>query len=108
MASSQIIIIAIIATSIATFISRFMGALTSEKVSVNSKIFQWFNCVAYSTLAALLGRMIIFPAGVLADSDLIIRLIVLITCIVLFVITKKNLVIPTIISAILLGVLTNY
>ena len=85
-----------------------MGALTSEKVSVNSKIFQWFNCVAYSTLAALLGRMIIFPAGVLADSDLIIRLIVLITCIVLFVITKKNLVIPTIISAILLGVLTNY
>ena len=108
MVSSQIIIIAIIATSIATFISRFMGALTSEKVSVNSKIFQWFNCVAYSTLAALLGRMIIFPAGVLADSDLIIRLIVLITCIVLFVITKKNLVIPTIISAILLGVLTNY
>ena len=108
MASSQIIIIAIIATSIATFISRFMGALTSEKVSVNSKIFQWFNCVAYSTLAALLGRMIVFPAGVLSDSELMIRLIVLISCIVLFVITKKNLVIPTIISAILLGVLTNY
>ncbi len=107
MASSQIIILAIIATSVATFISRFMGALTSEKVSVKSKIFEWFNCVAYSTLAALLGRMIIFPAGVLADSDLIIRLIVLITCVVLFIMTKKNLVIPTIISAILLGVLTN-
>ena len=107
MASSQIIILAIIATSVATFISRFMGAITSEKVSVNSKIFQWFNCVAYSTLAALLGRMIIFPAGVLADSELIIRLIVLITCVALFIVTKKNLVIPTIISAILLGVLTN-
>ena len=108
MASSQIIILAIIATSIATFISRFMGALTSEKVSVYSKIFQWFNCVAYSTLAALLGRMIVFPAGVLAESNLIIRLIVLIICVALFVITKKNLVIPTIISAILLGVLTNF
>ena len=107
MASSQIIILAIIATSVATFISRFMGALTSEKVSVKSKVFQWFNCVAYSTLAALLGRMIIFPAGVLADSELIIRLIVLITCVALFIMTKKNLVIPTIISAILLGVLTN-
>ena len=71
MASSQLIIFAIIATSIATYISRFMGALTSEKVSVKSKIFKWFNCVAYSTLAALLGRMIIFPAGVLADSELI-------------------------------------
>ena len=108
MASSQIIILAIIATSVATFISRFMGALTSEKVSVKSKIFQWFNCVAYSTLAALLGRMIIFPAGVLADSDLIIRIVVLIICVTLFIITKKNLVIPTIISAILLGVLTNF
>ena len=107
MASSQIIILAIIATSVATFISRFMGALTSEKVSVNSKVFQWFNCVAYSTLAALLGRMIVFPAGVLADSDLVVRIVVLIICVSLFIMTKKNLVIPTIISGVLLGVLTN-
>jgi len=108
MASSQIIILAIIATSLATFISRFMGALTSEKVSVKSKVFQWFNCVAYSTLAALLGRMIIFPAGVLSDSELVIRLIVLITCVVIFIFTKKNLVIPTILSAIFLSILNNF
>ena len=108
MENSQIIILAIIATSLATFISRFMGALTSEKVSVKSKIFQWFNCVAYSTLAALLGRMIMFPAGVLADSELIIRLVVMVTCVALFIITKKNLVLPTVFSAILLGFLTNF
>ena len=90
MESSQIIILAIIVTSLATFISRFMGALTSEKVSVKSKVFSWFNCVAYSTLAALLGRMIIFPAGVLADSELITRLIVLIICISIFIFTKKT------------------
>ena len=107
MANSQIIILAILATSIATYISRFMGAITSEKVSVKSKIFQWFNCVAYSTLAALLGRMIIFPAGVLADSDLVMRLIVFFTCIGIFIISKKNLVLPTVISAILLSFLTN-
>ena len=108
MASSQIIILAIIATSIATFISRFMGALTSEKVSVTSKVFQWFNCVAYSTLAALLGRMIIFPAGVLSDSELLIRLVVLTTCVGIFIYTKKNLVIPTILSAIFLSILNNF
>ena len=105
MVSSEIIILAILATSIATYISRFMGALTSEKVSVNSKIFKWFNCVAYSTLAALLGRMIIFPAGVLADSELIIRLIVFFICISIFIISKRNLVIPTILSAIMLSFL---
>ena len=108
MESSQIIILAIIATSLATFISRFMGALTSERVSVKSKVFLWFNCVAYSTLAALLGRMIIFPAGVLADSELITRLIVLIICISIFIFTKKNLVLPTIFSALFLGFLTNF
>ena len=103
MTSSQVIIIAITVTSLATFISRFMGAITSEKVSVKSKIFKWFNCVAYSTLAALIGRMIIFPAGVLAESEVIIRIIVFVICIALFIISKKNLVIPTIISAILLA-----
>ena len=84
-----------------------MGAITSEKVSVKSRVFQWFNCVAYSTLAALLGRMIIFPAGVLADSDLIIRTSVLIICIIIFIISKKNLVLPTIVSAILLSILNS-
>ena len=103
MASSQIILLAIVVTSLATFVSRFMGALTSEKVSVKSKAFQWFNCVAYSTLAALLGRMIIFPAGILADSSLFIRVIVLFICIVIFLNSKKNLVIPTILSAVLLS-----
>ena len=107
MASSQIILLAIIATSLATFISRFMGAITSKNESVKSKIFQWFNCVAYATLAALLGRMIIFPAGVLSESLLIIRILVLFICISIFLYSKKNLVLPTIISAILLSVLTS-
>tara|TARA_B100001996_G_scaffold105047_1_gene78990 strand:+ start:1777 stop:2025 length:249 start_codon:yes stop_codon:yes gene_type:complete len=81
--------------------------MTSEKVSVESKIFDWFNLVAYSTLAALLGRMIIFPAGILADAELMVRLLVLIICILLFILSKKNLVLPTIFSAILLSILTS-
>ena len=107
MENNYIIIFAIIATSLATFISRFMGAITSKKVSVNSKIFQWFNCIAYSTLAALLGRMIIFPAGVLAESEILLRLIVLIICVAIFIISKRNLVIPTLTSAIFLSLLTH-
>tara|TARA_B100000686_G_C16708395_1_gene927655 strand:+ start:586 stop:834 length:249 start_codon:yes stop_codon:yes gene_type:complete len=81
--------------------------MTSEKVSAESKIFDWFNLVAYSTLAALLGRIIIFPAGVLGNADVAIRLVVLATCIFIFIISKKNLVLPTIFSAILLSILTS-
>ena len=104
---NNIIVLAIIATSVATFISRFLGAVTSERIDANSKLFDWFNLVAYSTLAALLSRIIIFPAGVLADAELTVRLIVLVSCIFIFIIMKKNLVIPTIFSAILLSVLTS-
>ena len=103
----NIIILAIIVTSVATFISRFSGALTSEKVKAKSKTFEWFNCVAYSTLAALVARMIIFPAGILAESDLIIRIVVVFICVMIFIITKKNLVIPTVFSAIFLSLLIN-
>ena len=99
----NVMILAIIVTSVATFISRFSGALTSEKVKAKSKTFEWFNCVAYATLAALVARMIIFPAGVLADSSLTIRIFVLFICITIFLYSKKNLVIPTILSAALLS-----
>ena len=107
MENNYIIVFAIIATSLATFISRFMGAITSKKVSVNSKIFQWFNCIAYSTLAALLGRMIIFPAGVLAESEIFLRLMVLFVCVAIVIISKRNLVIPTLTSAIILSIFSN-
>ena len=98
----------ILVTAIATYSSRLLGFLSSKNMDVKSKIFQWFNCVAYSILAALTARMIIFPAGVLAESDILIRIIVLLFAIILFFSTKKNLVYPTILSAIVLSLLNNY
>ena len=105
---SSYIILAILVTSIATYSSRFLGVLTSEKINEDSKIYRWFNCLAYSTLAALISRMIIFPAGVLAESDYFIRFIVIIISILIFYITKKNLVYPTVFSAIILFFLSSY
>ena len=96
------IILAILVTSIATYSSRFLGVLTSEKINEDSKIYRWFNCLAYSTLAALISRMIFFPAGVLAESDYIIRFVVIILSILIFYLTKKNLVYPTVFSAVIL------
>ena len=101
MTSSSIVLIIII-TSVATYISRVLGVLTSERLSIKSKIFSWFNYVAYSILAALISRMIIFPAGALLESTLLIRLIVIAVCVSVFIYSKKNPVLPTILSFILL------
>ena len=105
---SNNIILVILVTSFATYLSRFLGVVSSEKIKETSKIFKWFNCVAYATLASLIARMIFFPAGILSESVMLLRFMVLIGAIILFLITKKNLVYPTILSAIILAILNNY
>jgi len=105
LSNNLILIIAI--TSVATFVSRFLGVLTAENINAKSKIFHWFNYVAYSVLAALIARMIIFPAGTLSEATLLIRFIVVGISVTVFILSKKNLVFPTVISFILLTFLAN-
>ena len=102
------ILIVIIVTSIATYLSRFLGVLSAEKIKETSKIFRWFNCLAYSTLAALIARIVIFPSGTLNEVDYLIRFIVIVISIFIFYLTKKNLVYPTLLSAIILSLFSSY
>ena len=101
------IVLAILVTSLATYISRFLGVITSKKIKENSKIFKWFNCLAYSTLSALLARLVIFPAGALAEVNYPVRFIVVFICLMIFLINKKNFVYPTVLSALLLAFLSS-
>ncbi len=102
------VVLAILITSLATFSSRFLGVITSEKIKENSKIFRWFNCLAYSTLAALIARIIIFPSGDLSEVDYFVRFITIISSILIYYLTKKNLVYPTIFSVIIMSLINNY
>ena len=102
------VVLAILVTSLATFSSRFLGVITSEKIKEDSKVFRWFNCLAYSTLAALIARIIIFPSGALSEVDYFVRFIVIISSILIFYLTRKNLVYPTIFSAIILALINSF
>ena len=90
---------AILVTSLATFISRFLGAVSSQGIKETSKLFKWFNCLAYATLAALIARTIIFPAGVLIDASYLSRIIVVVLSLVIFfAVSYTHLTLPTIYS----------
>ena len=102
------IVYAILVTSLATFLSRFLGVVSSEGIKETSKLFKWFNCLAYATLAALIARTIIFPVGVLIDASYMSRLVVVILSLIVFFISKKNYVYPTIFSADSMAILNNY
>ena len=102
------IVYAILVTSLATFLSRFLGAVSSEGIKETSKLFKWFNCLAYATLAALIARTIIFPVGVLLDASYMSRFSVVILSLIVFFVSKKNYVYPTIFSAACMAILNNY
>jgi len=102
------ILLSIIVTSLATYLSRFLGVLSSVRIKETSKIFRWFNCLAYATLAALIARTIIFPIGALSEATYLSRILVVLICLAIFFITKRNFVYPTIFSAILMTILNNY
>ena len=102
------ILIIIVVTSLATYLSRFLGVVSSERIKENSKIFRWFNCLAYSTLAALIAKIVIFPSGNLSEVDYFLRFLVIISSILVFFLTKKNIVYPTLFSAIILSLMSNH
>ena len=105
---STSVVLAILVTSLATFSSRFLGAVSSEGIKETSKLFRWFNCLAYSTLAALIARTIIFPVGALSDASYLSRAFVVLFCLFIFFMSKRNFVYPTVISAIIMAVLSEY
>ena len=105
---SASVVLAILVTSLATFSSRFLGVVSSEGIKETSKLFRWFNCLAYSTLAALIARTIIFPAGALTDASYLNRATVVLFCLIIFFISKRNFVYPTVISAIMMAILSEY
>ena len=102
------ILLSIIVTALATYISRFLGVLSSIRIKESSKLFRWFNCLAYATLAALIARTIIFPVGALSDASYASRFLIVIFSLTIFFITKKNFVYPTIFSAFSMAILNNY
>ena len=102
------IVLVILVTSFATYLSRFLGVVSSESIKETSKWFRWFNCLAYSTLAALIARTIIFPAGALMETGYLIRFIIVLVSLIIFFLSKKNLVYPTVFSAIILALLNSF
>ena len=102
------IVLAILVTSLATFSSRLLGVISSKGIKETSKLFRWFNCLAYSTLAALIARTIIFPVGELSDTSYLSRATVVLFCLFIFFISKRNFVYPTVISAIMMAILSEY
>jgi Branched-chain amino acid transport protein (AzlD) len=59
---------------LATEIWRWLGLLVGGRLDVNGEVFQWVRAVATALVAGMVTRMVLFPAGALADIPLGVRL----------------------------------
>ena len=61
--------------SLGIFIWRILGLVLSKKIDKDSLLAKWINAVAFAMTTGLMIRIIIFPTGALAQTQLLDRLI---------------------------------
>lgn len=75
MSADWVILAALLAGALVTYGWRALGVLLSGRLDPESRLFEWITCVAYALLAALMARMLVFPTGPLAETELVHRLL---------------------------------
>lgn len=53
---------------------RFLGVIIGGKLSEESQLLVLVRCIATALVAAVIGNLIVFPSGALADTPLALRL----------------------------------
>ncbi len=80
-----------LAGALANEVWRLFGVVAGSHLDLDGQLFQWVRAVALALVAGLVSRMVLFPAGALADVPLAIRLASFAGGIALFYAAKRNL-----------------
>ncbi len=78
-----------------TFVWRALGVAIASRINVGGDLFQWFNCVAYAMLAGLITRVILIPAGTLAETPDFDRVAAMLSGFAVYFVFKRNVFIGT-------------
>lgn len=81
----------VLACAAGTYLWRGLGVLLSGRIQVDSELFKWMACVAYAMVAGLIVRIIVMPAGMLAQSMLTDRLLACALALLAFYTCRRNL-----------------
>ena len=50
---------------LATYIWRFFAVMISHRIEANHPIVEWFTCLSYGIIAALVAKILFLPSGLL-------------------------------------------
>ena len=80
----------IAASAAATYFWRATGVLLAGNLSTQSPLFRLASCITYALVAALIARMIIYPAGAAGEEPLAFRLVAAVAGLSAFIIWRRN------------------
>ena len=83
------------AAGLATYVWRALGVMLARRIDPDSAVFEWIGCVSYAMLAGLIARMLVMPAGALAETPLTDRLVATAAAFALFYLAGRSLLIAT-------------
>ena len=89
------IYLAILVAAIATYFSRGSGVIFSKKIKVDSKVFHLISYISIGVIVAIISRIIIYPKGILAETNSLVRYCSVLVLILSYFITKKNVILST-------------
>ena len=81
---------------------RWLGVLVGSRLDLDSQLFLWVRAVALALVAGLVTRMVLFPAGALANVALAARLGAFAGGIALYFLARRNLAVGVVGGAVLL------
>ena len=76
--------------SLGIFIWRFLGLVLSSKIRKDSFFAKWINAVAFAMTTGLMTRIIFFPTGALAETELLERLIPFLIGVLIFLLFSRT------------------
>ena len=104
---SENIYIAILIASIATYVCRAAGVIFSKKLNVNSDLFNWIECISMGIIISVISKIIFFPEGLLVETSLLNRILTIIFLLIIFFISKKNILISLVSSTIFFTIINS-
>ena len=81
----------VIASAVGTYAWRGLGVLLSGRIAAASELFNWIACVAYAMVAGLIARIVLMPAGMLAQTALTDRLVACALALLAYRLSRRNL-----------------
>ncbi len=83
-------LVILIAGWLPTDIWRFLGVILAGKLKEDSEILVWVRAVATALVAGVIARLLLFPAGALAESPLSLRIAAVAVGFVVFKLARER------------------